>query len=181
MVRAVRRGASLRSGARQFHVSPTTVQRWVERVRGQRLDRAELGRPFLRASTGGQPYASRPGGVSVRQIRHELRDHRDLGEFEAAAIRRELLTRGMAAPPSLRTIGRMLERCDVLDCRHPVRARRPRWGGAGRRSPRAGRTGRVRRRRGAGHQGRPRGGGTRAVSMHGAGSLRGHAPPLPPR
>jgi hypothetical protein len=124
MVRAVRRGASLRSVARQFHVSPTTVQRWVERVRGQRLDRAELGD----RSSAPQRVANRvrPDLEDlVLQIRRELRDHSDLGEFGAAAIRRELLTRGLAAPPSLRTIGRILERRGVLDSRHRVRRQAP--------------------------------------------------------
>jgi transposase len=120
----VRRGASLRSVARQFHVSPTTVQRWVERARGQRLDRADL-----------SDHSSTPHGVANRvspdledlvlRIRRELRDHSDLGEFGAAAIRRELLNRGLAVAPSLRTIGRILERRGVLDSRHRVRRQAP--------------------------------------------------------
>lgn len=61
----------------------------------------------------------------IRQIRRERRDHSDLGEFGAAAIRRELLTRGLAAPPSRRTIGRILERRGVLDSRHRVRRQAP--------------------------------------------------------
>ena len=124
MVRAVRRGAALRSVARPFHVRPTTVQRWVERVRGQRRDRAELGD----RSSAPQRVANRvrPDLEDlILQIRRELRDHSDLGEFGAAAMRRELLTRGMAAPPSLRTIGRILERRGVLDSRHRVRRQAP--------------------------------------------------------
>ena len=124
MVRAVRRGASLRAVARQFHVSPTTVQRWVQRTRGQRLDRADL-----------RDHSSAPQRVANRvspdledlvlQIRRELHDHSDLGEFGAAAIGRELLQRGLAAPPSLRTIGRILERRGALDARRRVRRPAP--------------------------------------------------------
>jgi transposase-like protein len=124
MVRAVRRGASLRAVARQFHVSPTTVQRWLARARGQRLDRIDL-----------RDYSSAPYRVANRmslaledlvlQLRRELRDQSDLGEFGAAAIRRELLTRGLAEPPSLRTIGRILERRGALDARHRVRRPAP--------------------------------------------------------
>jgi hypothetical protein len=61
----------------------------------------------------------------VLQIRRELHDHSDLGEFGAAAIGRELLQRGLAAPPSLRTIGRILERRGALDARRRVRRPAP--------------------------------------------------------
>ena len=41
MVQAVRRGASMRQVAHQFGVALATVQRWVERAQGQRLDRVD--------------------------------------------------------------------------------------------------------------------------------------------
>jgi transposase len=41
MVAAVRRGQSLRTVARQFGVGVATVSLWVERARGQRLDRVD--------------------------------------------------------------------------------------------------------------------------------------------
>jgi hypothetical protein len=124
MVRAVRRGASLRAVARRFHVSPTTVQRWVERARGQRLDRIDL----RDQSSAPQRVVNRVRPALedlVLQLRRDLRAQSDLGEFGAAAIRRELLQRGLAAPPSLRTIGRILERRGALDSRHRVRRQAP--------------------------------------------------------
>ena len=41
MVSAVRHGLSLRSAAKQFGVSLRTVQVWVRRAMGQRLDRID--------------------------------------------------------------------------------------------------------------------------------------------
>ena len=41
MVAAVRQGASLRAVARRIHVSLQTVQRWVQRASGRRLDRVD--------------------------------------------------------------------------------------------------------------------------------------------
>jgi hypothetical protein len=58
-------------------------------------------------------------------IRQQLRDTSDLGEFGAQAIHRELLARGIADPPSPRTIGRILERRGALDYRHRVRRPAP--------------------------------------------------------
>jgi transposase-like protein len=124
MVRAVRRGASLRAVARQFHVSPTTIQRGVERAHGQRLDRAE----WRNHSSAPQRVANRVRPEledRVLQIRRARRDQSDLGEFGAVAIRRELLQRGLAAPPSRRTIGRILARRGALDSRHRVRRKAP--------------------------------------------------------
>src|SRR5262249_30889546 len=71
---------------------------WVARAKGQRLDRVD--------------WADRPGGLAtpvnrterqredlVLTIRQELRATSDLGEFGAAAIRREWLARGLPDPP----------------------------------------------------------------------------------
>jgi hypothetical protein len=56
-------------------------------------------------------------------VRQHLRDTSDLGEFGAAAIHRELLARGIDDPPSIRTIGLILQRRGALDRRR--RLRRP--------------------------------------------------------
>ena len=122
MVQAVRRGASMRQVAHQFGVALATVQRWVERAQDQRLDRVD--------------WADRPCGLPtpvnrterqredlVLTIRQELRTTSDLGEFGAAAIHREWLARGLPEPPSIRTIGLILERRGALDRRR--RTRRP--------------------------------------------------------
>jgi hypothetical protein len=122
MVQAVRRGTSMRQVADQFGVALATVQRWVARAKGQRLDRVD--------------WADRPGGLPtpvnrterqredlVLTIRQELRTTSDLGEFGAAAIRREWLARGLPDPPAVRTIGLILQRRGALDRRQ--RTRRP--------------------------------------------------------
>jgi len=122
MVSAVRRGASLRSVARAFRVSLLTVQRWVGRARGQRLDRVEWAD---RPSTPRRVRRTAPAVEDlVLELRRELKETSDLGEFGAAAIQRELRARGLAAIPSLRTISRILERRGALDGRRRVRRAR---------------------------------------------------------
>src|SRR6516162_10277687 len=120
MVQAVRRGASLRQVAQQFGVALATVQRWVERANGQRLDRVDwsdhpcgLPTPVNRTELQREDL--------VLTLRQELRDTSDLGEFGAAAIHREWLARGLADPPAVRTIGLILERRGALDRRRRVR------------------------------------------------------------
>ena len=122
MVSAVRRGSSMRSVARRFHVRLSAVQRWVERARGQRLDRVDWGdRP-----RGQHPATNRtPRGMEdlVLTLRRELKETSDLGDAGAVAIREALIERGQDAVPSVRTIGYILERRGVLDGRK--RPRRP--------------------------------------------------------
>ena len=121
MVLAVRRGLALRAVARHFEVTLRTVQRWVARAGDQRLDRVT--------------WSDRPVGVhrssqrtsaalerEVLRIRRRLRRDSVLGEFGAAAIQRDLLARGIAAP-TVRTIGRILERHGAVD--RAGRVRRP--------------------------------------------------------
>jgi putative transposase len=120
MVAAVRRGLPMRRVADHFGVALSTVQRWVARAAGHRLDRVD--------------WTDRPCGLPtpvnrterqledlVLTIRQQLRDTSDLGEFGAAAIHRELLTRGVTDPPSLRTIGLILQRRGALDSRRRTR------------------------------------------------------------
>lgn len=59
------------------------------------------------------------------RIRQQLRETSALGEFGAAAIRRELRCRGVDPPPSLRTIGYVLERGGAVDYRHRRRRQPP--------------------------------------------------------
>lgn len=120
MVAAVRRGHSLRSVAHQFGVSPPTVQFWVDRAKGQRLDRVCLrDRPSVPGRVANR--VSPEMEELVLTIRRQLREESDLGEFGAAAIHRDLLSRGLEPVPSLRTIGYILERRGALDDRHRVR------------------------------------------------------------
>jgi Homeodomain-like domain len=122
MVEAVRQGTPPRQVADRFGVALRTVQRWVARAGEQRLDRVD--------------WSDRPCGLPtpvnrterhlenlVLTTRQQLRDTSDLGEFGAAAIHRELLARGIADSPSIRTIGLILQRRGALDYRR--RLRRP--------------------------------------------------------
>lgn len=127
MVQAVRRGSSLRQVAQQFGVALATVQRWVERAQGQRLDRVDwTDRPCGLPTPVNRTQRQREDLVLT--LRQELRDTSDLGEFGAAAIHREWLARGLLDPPSVRTIGLILERRGVLDRRRRIRRPPPRPG-----------------------------------------------------
>jgi transposase len=121
MVTAVRRGESQQSVAARFGVALRTVQRWVERARGRRLDRVDW-EDRLRT-----PKRTTRTDAAIEQqvltIRRWLKDHSVLGEYGAVAIRREMEAREIEACPSIRTIGRILERRGVLDARK--RRRRP--------------------------------------------------------
>jgi transposase len=121
MVAAVRRGASQRAVAVRFGVALRTVQRWVQRARGRRLDRVDWNErpPTPKHTKRTDPAIEQ----RVLTIRRSLKDHSVLGEYGAAAIRRELESRGLQFCPSIRTIGRILERRGVLDARK--RRRRP--------------------------------------------------------
>jgi hypothetical protein len=123
MVALVRRGLSMRAVARRFHVSLPTVQRWVKRAQGCRLDRVDW-----RAHSS-RPHRTRRTPESLEElvlhVRQELKERSDLGEFGAAAIARELTRRGHLSLPSVRTIGRILARRGVLDARRRPRHRPP--------------------------------------------------------
>src|SRR5262245_49507273 len=112
----------MRQVADQFSVALPTVQRWVARAGDQRLDRVDwTDRPCGLPSPVNR--TARQLEDLVLTIRQQLRDTSDLGEFGAAAIHRELLAQGIAEPPSLRTIGLILQRRGALDYRR--RPRRP--------------------------------------------------------
>ena len=107
MVAAVRRGGSMRSVARRYGVSLSTVQWWVKRASGRRLDRVDWrDRPRIPRRVHRTPPEVEE---LVEATRSRLRTESDLGEYGAAAIRRDLLARGLPAP-AVRTIGRILER-----------------------------------------------------------------------
>ncbi len=119
MVAAVRRGASLRAVARRFHVSLQTVQRWVQRASGQRLDRVDWSDRSHIAHTIHRTEAAVEDVVLT--LRRELRDTSDLGEYGAAAISREMRARHDRNVPAVRTIGRILDRHGALDGRQRIR------------------------------------------------------------
>src|SRR5215831_9873483 len=122
MVEAVRQGTPPRQVADRFGVALRTVQRWVARAGEQRLDCVDwsdhpcgLPSPVNRTERHLEDL--------VLTLRQHLRDTSDRGAFGAAAIHRELLARGIADPPALRTSGLILQRRGALDYRH--RLRRP--------------------------------------------------------
>lgn len=114
----------MRETARVFRVSLSVVQRWVGRARGQRLDRVD----WSTKTTS----ATRPSNRTVHAIealvltlREQLRKTSDLGEHGAEAIFAALVDRAIENPPSIRTIGRILERSGALDGQRRVRRAAP--------------------------------------------------------
>ena len=119
---AVRSGRSQRAVARSFGVSLATVQFWLRRAGGKRLDRVDWSdRPSARHDPG--RLAAELEDL-ILDLRRELRETSVLGEYGAAAIQRALREHGQLPwpVPALRTIGRVLERRGALD--HGRRARR---------------------------------------------------------
>lgn len=114
----------MRSVATRFAVSLRTVQRWVLHAGDRRLDRVD----FSDRRGGRREAQATPTSLedAILALRRELRDTSDLGEFGADAIHRELVVRQadlrIDRIPSVRTIGRILERRGALDGR-----RRRRW------------------------------------------------------
>ena len=121
MVEAVRAGAAQRAVARRFGVSLPTVQRWVARAGAGALDAVDWGDRSSAPRHQGRRAAPAAEGL-VRRVRMELAGS-VLGERGAFAIRRALEARPDAPRPlpSVRTIGRILERGGLLDGRHRVR------------------------------------------------------------
>lgn len=127
MVSLVRGGRSMRSVAAQFGVTLRTVQRWVAHAEGARLERVD----WNGARGGRRESQATSSSVedAVMELRQELREKSDLGEFGAAAIHRELTVRrkklSLERIPAVRTIGRILERRGALDGRRRVRRTPP--------------------------------------------------------
>jgi len=120
MVAAVRRGQSLRAVARAFAVGVATVAHWVERAKGQRLDRVDWSdRPRT-------PHKTRRTDTSLEDLILKARTNLaqgDLGAIGADAIRQALVDQGVAKVPAVRTINRILGRRGALDGNK--RTRRP--------------------------------------------------------
>ena len=119
MVSAVRRGKSLRQVATQFRVAPGTVRYWVQRAAGRRLDRVDW-EDRSRAPKRTQ-RTSAALERKILAIRRRLKQRSALGEHGAVAIHRELRAKQVTPCPSVRTIGRILQRQGVLDGRRRVR------------------------------------------------------------
>jgi hypothetical protein len=123
MVEAVRWGRSQQQVARDFGVSPATVNRWVRHAHGQRLDRVDWSDRSPIPQTTQRNTAALED--LVLELRSRLRAESDLGFFGAEAILDSLRARGVAPLPAERTIYRILRRRGVLDGRHRVRRPTP--------------------------------------------------------
>src|SRR5438874_2064323 len=101
MVAAVRAGQVLRTVADQFRVAVATVAYWVERAKGQRLDRVDW------SDRSHAPRKTRRTDPALEDLVLKARSDLalgDLGALGADAIRQALLGQGLGAVPSLRTI-----------------------------------------------------------------------------
>ena len=125
IVGAVRAGATCRAVARQAGVSLATVQLWVARAARQALDEVDWG------DRSRAPLRTRRTAVEIEDLvidlRRRLRTDSVLGDSGAVAIRMALLEHGepSSVVPSVRTIGRILERRGMLDGRRRMRQPAP--------------------------------------------------------
>jgi hypothetical protein len=119
MVAAVRDGASMRSVARAQKVSLATVQWWLRRAGQRSLEDVDWSDHAPIPGRTRRTESSVEDAVLI--LRRELKETSDLGEYGAQALHRELVIRGGAAVPAVRTIGRILERRGALDGRRRVR------------------------------------------------------------
>lgn len=124
IVEQVRQGRSMRGVAREFNVSLNTVQRWLARAGDRPLSKVDWSDlpAGPRASTRRTKASMEE---RVLKVRKRLKTQSDLGEYGAVAIQRELESRGIRNVPSVRTIGRILERRGALDGRRRLRREAP--------------------------------------------------------
>jgi transposase len=121
MVAAVRSKRSQRQVAREFRVSPATVHHWVEHAKGQRLDRVDW---HDRSRAPRDPPRTEVAiEEQVLAVRRELEQSSELGFHGAEIIHQVLSARKVQGLPTVRTIGRILRRCGILDGQ--VHVRRP--------------------------------------------------------
>ena len=109
----------MRRVAREFHVSLLTVQRWVGRSSGKRLDRVD----WIDRPSGAPRPVNRTDPETeklVLRVRSQLAVS-DLGDIGADAIRAALIEQRIEQVPSARTVGRILQRLGILDGRRRIR------------------------------------------------------------
>ena len=117
----------MRCVARQFRVSLATVQRWVQRAEGNPLDQID-GSDTSHAPH--QPPRQTDDRVQERivEARAFLRQHSDLGEYGAQAIRLHLLAQpdlSAAQVPGTATINRILRAHGQFDAKRRIRRPSP--------------------------------------------------------
>lgn len=124
MVASVHRGQSQRAVARRFKVSLRAVQRWLARAAQHPLAQVD----WSDRSRAPRQQAQQTAPALERRIvalRQQLQ-HGALGFIGAQAIHDALLARrSKSAPPSVRTIGRILRRHGLLDDVRRVRRAAP--------------------------------------------------------
>lgn len=125
MVFLVRRGYSQRFVARRFKVSLHTVQRWVQRAGAQPLKEVDwVSRSKMAHHIANKTSAGLEQEVCV--MRKQLETTGALGFVGAQAIQDALRERaGLRVLPSVRTIGRILQRQGLLDGQRRVRRAAP--------------------------------------------------------
>src|SRR5512135_1592081 len=115
MVQAVRSGRSQQQVARDFGVSPATVNRWVRHAHGQRLDRVDW------SDRAPIPHTTQRTDATLEDLVPEVRSHlqaeSDLGFFGAEAILEALQARSVDPLAAERIVYRLLSRRGVLDGR----------------------------------------------------------------
>lgn len=114
----------MRQVAANFKVSLATVQYWVKRAAGRRLDRVD----WSDQARGPRSPANRtPSKIeeAVLRLRQELKEQSVLGEYGAEAILAALEQSGLKPLPHIRTIGRILERHGACDAQRRRRQAPP--------------------------------------------------------
>ena len=117
---SVRKGQSIRSVAQTFHVSKTTVERWINHAKGKRLDRVDWNTQVHEPVTPTN-RTSLEVEQCVLALRKQLKEQSPLGEHGCDAIRREMQQRECPLLPSRATINRILKRHGMLEGRRRKR------------------------------------------------------------
>lgn len=121
MVAAVRQGRPQRQVAAAFGVALSTLQWWLARAGTQPLDQVDWG---TRSRAPGRVHnrTAPEMELAVLACRERLAKTSALGFYGAEAIAETLRAEGMRPPlPSVRTIGRILQRHGALDGRRRLR------------------------------------------------------------
>jgi transposase len=116
---------SIRQTAKNFGVTKATVEYWLNRSKGKRLDRVDWSNKPINVKTANnrvETYVEQ----CVLTLRKELKEQSPLGEFGADAIQYEMKKRKCPKVPSRATINRILKRNGVLDGKHEDGFRRRR-------------------------------------------------------
>jgi len=121
MVKAVRAGMSMREAARAFGFGKSTVELWVGRAHGRRLDRVDFAN-----RTPGRAWNRAASRIEQRivELRRSLREESVLGEYGARAVQAALKAE-MADAPSEATINRVLSRRGLQDAVRRIRRPAP--------------------------------------------------------